>query len=360
MSTRNPTKAVLTLAVVAMAALVLTAGSASAELLVYEPFAYEATELTGQGGALGTTGTWASNDSTGNVSWALHQEGNLSGVKTSYQYNDANAHTFDGTVANLQTSGGYVGYNQGGNNLNADIGLAYSVTASFTSGSTTWIGYVSVRAWDRNMEQANLVLGTDPAPNGSRGDNYGGIGPDGFSGFGTGGGPTRNNRTSIYPMFYNAGQYCNVMGAIPGNAYNQSAFEVSGDDRMSWERLTPGGDFGPPHIVVMKLEWDADTGGEDIISVARFLEADTLSEAAFDALIAAQPNLSSANWAEANKPNLTQGDLDTITFMGVKYFVDEIRIATTFDEAAPIPEPATMGLLALGGLALLARRRRRS
>jgi len=59
MITRNQTKnkTVLILAALALAVF-LTAGSASAKLLVYEPFAYADGWLTGQGGALGTTGAW--------------------------------------------------------------------------------------------------------------------------------------------------------------------------------------------------------------------------------------------------------------------------------------------------------------
>jgi len=160
--------------------------------------------------------------------------------------------------------------------MSGDIGLDPSVTATFTSGTTTWISYVSVRGWDRNEEHPNLVLGTDPAPDGSRGDNYGGVGTGG-SGFGTGGGPTRNNRDDIYPMYYNVGQYMNATGAISGNSYGDSAHEVSEDDSLDWQELDPEGYFGPPNIVIVKLEWDADTGGEDIISVVRFLEEDELS-----------------------------------------------------------------------------------
>jgi len=43
-------------------AMAVFAGSASASVLVYEPFAYADGWLTGQGGALGTTGTWTAND----------------------------------------------------------------------------------------------------------------------------------------------------------------------------------------------------------------------------------------------------------------------------------------------------------
>jgi len=377
MNARNRTKVVLTLAAVAMASLVLTAGSASAGLLVYEPFDYTPDEiLTGKGGALGTTGTWNSYDTTTGdgktQDWFVHAEGTTSGVGLSGSNGSSEPlgmHRFDGTVANLDTAGGYTGLwgaddwndpdgpNTGepGRNMSADIGLDPSVTATFQSGTTTWISYVSVRGWDRNEEHPNFVLGTDPAPDGSRGDDYGGIGTGG-SGFGTGGGPTRNNRDDIYPMFYSAGQYNNCTGAIANNSYGDSAHEVPEADSMDWEEVGADTYFGPPNIVVMKLEWNADDGGADIISLVRFLEADVLSEAAFDALIAAKPNLSSANWDAAYKPDLDETQLDTLTFMGLKIFVDEIRIATTFDEVT-IPEPATLALLGLGGLMMLRRRR---
>ena len=347
------------------------ANTASATLLVYEPFAYADGWLKadGSGGALGTTGTWNA-DCTINGDWRIHQEGDTTGVVVA-PGPPIERNMFDGTVANLITSGGYVGVPgpldmnppkgvdedaEVGRNQSADIGIASSVTETFQSGTTTWISYVSVRGWDRNEEHANLVLGTIPAPNQSRGDNYGGIGTGG-SGFGTGGGPTRNNRTDIYPMFYDAGQYSNATGDIAGNSYGDGAHEVPQADAMDWVEYDADG-FGAANIVVMKLEWDADDT-KDIISVARFLETDAISEAAFDAMIIAQPNLSSANWAVENKASLDQSQLDTLTFMGLKILVDEIRVATTFDEAVPVvPEPGTFVLLAVAGLLLLVRRRR--
>tara|TARA_B100000959_G_scaffold256891_1_gene290477 strand:- start:1591 stop:3438 length:1848 start_codon:yes stop_codon:yes gene_type:complete len=335
------------------ALLSVAAGSVHGELLVYEPFDYLPDEiLTGQGGALGTVGLWNTFDTiTGDgktQDWFVHAEGMTSGVGLSSANPSAEPsgmHRWDGTVANLPTSGGYAGLwgaddwndpdgpNTGepGRNMSGDVGLDPGVTATFQSGTTTWISYVSVRGWDRNEEHPNLVLASDPAPDGSRGDNFGGIGAGG-SGFGTGGGPTRNNRTTIYPMFYDAGQYQNVNGAIPGNAYSQGAFEVAAGDRFDWLELDEEGYFGAVNIVIVKLEWDVEAGGEDVISVVRFLETDVLSEAAFEARIAEQPSLSSANWDAANKPDLDQSQFDTLTFMGLKFFVDEIRLGTTFDD----------------------------
>ncbi len=60
-------------------AMAIVAGSASAAVLVYEPFDYADGWLTGQGGALGTTGTWTAFDYY-NSDWRIHQEGDTSGV----------------------------------------------------------------------------------------------------------------------------------------------------------------------------------------------------------------------------------------------------------------------------------------
>ena len=62
-------------------------------------------------------------------------------------------------------------------------------------------------------------------------------------------------------------------------------------------------------------------------AVGRFLETEEITEAAFDAMVVAMPNISSANWDEANKPDIDQSELGTLTMAGIKYFVDEIRVA---------------------------------
>ena len=99
---------------------------------------------------------------------------------------------------------------------------------------------------------------------------------------------------------------------------------------MDWVQSDDDG-FGAANIIVGKIEWDADTGGEDILTVVRFLEDEAITLAAFNALVAAEPNLSSANWA-GNKPSLDQSLFDTLNFSSAKAFVDEIRIATTFED----------------------------
>jgi hypothetical protein len=133
-------------------------------------------------------------------------------------------------------------------------------------------------------------------------------------------------------MYFLDGNVNNFNGPWDG-VWNNAAYDAPADGKESWPASDDDG-FGAVSIVVVKIQWDADIGGEDIISLARFLETDTISEAAFDQRISEKPNLSTANWT-ANKPNLDQSQFDLLNIAGVKFFVDEIRIATTFEEAVP-------------------------
>ena len=299
---------------------------------------------------------------------------------------------FDGTVANLATTGGFAGMagpedrgldygtDGGTGNLDAHIGLDPSVTATFQSNTTTWFSYVGADAWDRNQGSPEFMICTDPTVNGQRGVAMQTDG--GGNGIGGTGGPPRSNLFDVYPHYYRDGVHNQTPGGYQDGVLGDhngivTAFVststgngvLPNEDVMAWQVSDADG-FGAPNIVVGKIEWDADTGGYDIITVVNFSETDELTEAAFDALVAAQPNLSSKNWPAAvtpadpanpsNKPDLDQSQFDTLNVCSLKFFVDELRIGTTFADVTPVPEPATISLLAIGGLMALRRRRRLS
>jgi len=344
----------LVMTMVAMAAI-----SANAYVLVYEPFDYPDAALNGQGGAIGTTGTWTTYDKGFAEGWWCHPEGELSGV-----FVGATApNIFDGTVANLPTAGGFVGMagpedrglaagtDAGTGDLDASIALDPSVTATFTSGTTTWFSYVGAHAWDWNQGSPTFMICTDPTKKATRGLTMQNSG----NGIGGVGGPPRSNLSDVYPHYFKDGVHNQTPGGYLGGVFGEhdgtvpsfcstgtcdGVLDESGQPRtqtMAWQVSDDDG-FGAANIIVGKIEWDADTNGEDIITVVRFLETDEISEAAFDAQIALLPALSSRNWA-SNKPNLDQSQFDTLNISSTKFFVDELRIGTTFIDAQGFGKP---------------------
>jgi len=346
----------LIIAIVGFVAFVCLSASAEAGLLVYEPFDYPDGLLNGQGGALGTTGTWTTYDSGFAEGWWVHPEGEVTGQGDDTHATDPCAlNLFDGTVDNLPTTGGFVGsagpVEQGGvwgtrdptGNMDANIGLDPSVTATFQSGTTTWFSYVGCHADNRNQGSPTFMICTDPTVDGTRGLTMQNSG----NGIGGVGGPPRYNLFDVYPHYFSGGIHHQTPGGYLGGAFGghdgivtafcssatcDGVLDESGQPRtqtMAWAVRDADGYMGVPNIVVGKIEWDGDTGGEDIISVVSFLEPNELSEGAFNALVDAVPALCSANWA-SNKPDLDQSQFDTINISSLKFWVDEIRIGTTF------------------------------
>ena len=86
-------------------------------------------------------------------------------------------------------------------------------------------------------------------------------------------------------------------------------------------------------------------------------------------------DLDEADWTAAEASGVASGEItasssqtmDWLGFnvgswpantMGDNTLIDEIRIGTTLADVIPVPEPVTLTVLAIGGLALLRRRRR--
>lgn len=243
-------------------------------------------------------------------------------------------------------------------NLDASISLDPSVTATFQSGTTTWFGYVASHADNRNQSSPQFLLSTDPIVDGDRGYRMQTI--NGGSGIGGTGGQARGNLFDVYPQYYEGGvkhqspggYQDGILGDHDGRVISvgsrpDSDAVLPADLKMPWVVRDEDGNMGVPNIVVGKIEWDAEDNGEggfyDVITIVNFAETDELTEAAFDALVELKPELSSRNWPAAttpfdvdnpsNKPDLDQSLFNLISLSGVKFWIDEIRVGTTFGAA---------------------------
>ncbi|MCE9610875.1 MAG: PEP-CTERM sorting domain-containing protein [Chthoniobacter sp.] len=376
----------LKLAVASVLGLLISKYTAKADLLVYEGFDYASggtVNLAGQGtNTNGLTGTW-STFNTGAAAIKVYNQGSTSGTDITTGV----PNTYNGTVPNLPTSGGYFG--MGGTNTTDHMiawrSLAPSVTATFTDGSSTWFSFASVRGFSANPAGMKLALGK-----GALIEDRGGRASGEAIGGGGGLGSSVKNGYKVYPQFWDnttgspgetLGTFSNydVGGIQPGSASDHAVsapYTLVGSGNpnnltvpsgnadglnsmlLNWANPSGAPNTGAANIIIGKIEWH--TGSPDVIKIATFQQTDTMTEAAFDAFITAQPNLSSANWAGI-KPDLDQSQFDTISLAGGKWFADEIRLATTFSDVitgtSVVPEPSSLGLLALGGLALLLRRR---
>ena len=373
------------------------AGSAQATLLVYDGFNYttgtasgptgNGVQLNGQSGAaLGLTGAWSAwTASAGPIT--VYPGGSNSGVNLALS--PITPLAYDGSVANLPYSGGYFG--MGGSNTTdhmlASRPLASGfAAANFTEGATTWFSFVSVRGYTANPAGFKLALGKgaliEDRGNGAVGEAIGG---------GGGLGSSVRNGYKVYPQFWDSttGSPGETTGTFSN--YDVTGLNNNGANALSapWaaEGLTPTSpqteglqsmllDYQDPdgagpltvaqpngarNIVIGKIVWH--NGAPDVISTVVFEESEALTEAAFDAYVTAQPLLSSASWAI--QPDLDQSQFDTLSLAGGKWFVDEVRLATSFTEVTggtltAIPEPSSsFALLSLLGLGAFVRNRRK-
>jgi len=352
----------------------ITGNSAQATLLVYEGFDTATTtgvaagptlngfRLQGKTGGMGfvTGSSWNTYvNSTNPIT--VYAQGAIPGTSFSNTTGTLPLLAYNGTCANLPTSGGYFGPN-GTNTCDHMVisrPLHPGVTATFKNGTTTWFSFVYVRSGNNNDAGAKLALGKGALGN-ARGSSSNGEAIGGGSGLGS----SNRNVRKVYPQFWDAapltpgstsgGSNYDVQGVVTGDSgnvhyltapYYDQGLPLATNDFNGDQTMLHDPNNGVPHIIVGKIEWQPN-GTPDVISVVQFLSNDcTLTEAAFDARIAAQPLLSSANWpaailsypgsgspfmATVYKPDLDQSLFNTVSIAGGKIFGDEIRIGTTF------------------------------
>jgi len=323
--------------------------SAQASLLVYEPFNYASGTvsgsgvlLSGQNGGVGMTGTWnvATTGSPGTNSATVYTQGTSSLVNSSAGV----VNSYVGVVANLPTSGGYMG-SKGlsgtavtTDHLKAWRALDPSVTAAFTDGATTWLSYVSVRAFNSNAAAPKLAIGAAELL-----EDRGHIAAGEAIGFGGGLGSNAGSNTSkLFGQMWDqavdgVGNFQNYDPTGLQALNSASTTPVPATDYFAWDTTS----FGAINILIAKITWHDST--PDIISYAKFAETDSLTEANFNAIAK-----SSSTWA--TQRNLNQSQFDTISLEGARYFVDELRLGTTFNDVVgvvPVPEPGTITLAVL-------------
>ena len=301
MSARNRTKAALALAVVAMAALVLAATSADAAIILYEGFDYAAGDIDGsQAGGIGfdTTGWTTSNHSNTN-SYDVFSPGlSFPGVPT------------EGLSVARPSAPGSA-------EMNRPISAAPQAALT-ADGSTIWFSVLMRdRTFAGRYENAALVLGAGAFTNaGSKpvtmaGGEAFGVAFDGSNN------PVTNS-LDVHAIAIDDGATTLSTGFI--------------EDPTSGENIT--------YLIAGKIEW-ASAGNDDTLSLYDITDVSAALPAPFATMTA----------------DLDQSAFDTVAIGSQQIGIfDEIRFGNSYADVV-VPEPGTMGLLALGGLALLRRRR---
>ncbi|MEI6654233.1 MAG: LamG-like jellyroll fold domain-containing protein [Verrucomicrobiota bacterium] len=357
------------------------APTARASLLVSEPFAYTAgSNLSGATGGTGfdSGSSWStfivSANSTG--FFQIQPAGVVSGVILN---DGVTPNPFTATYANLPSSGNYAGMNNGGagsteyaagvaDHLYMWRKLHPTVTATFADGNTTWLSFSSGWGYNGATRAPSFAIGAGIMTGPFRGDNttpgtgntsseaivVGGItsSPDGnvsatvdgvattFGGTafyraqyfstsgarsyqtgptGTVGGAALSSTIGSGPLAGDNGRW--VMGGKSTSTY---AIPYGYSDANCPATTKPMGD-NPSHvnITVAKIEWGAGTGGTDKISFYVYHDKDALTEASF--------NAGAKTW---ETPSVSaKSTFNYLSVGGGRYFIDEIRVATTFAEA---------------------------
>lgn len=293
---KNPTTT-LSAAAIAAAALAV---SAQAELIVYEGFDYTAAaDVAGQNGGTGFAAAWSGSDSF-DVSSGL-------------------------SFGSLQVTGGSSArVNRAGNAAISRTVSASAVTALTADDSTMWFSVLmdptddtlelSVAGFPLNTH-GTLIFGdtaltggsgTAPAPIGAGGDAFG-VSFDGIDG--------DFANTEIQAVSY------------VGGVISTDGTLVVGDNIS---------------FIVGQIDFAAD-GTDDTLTLYNVTDPSAPLPTAFATL--------SADFDQSTFNVVSIGDAQTSIF-------DEIRFGTSLADVTPVPEPGSLALLGLGGLAMVRRRRK--
>ena len=109
---------------------------------------------------------------------------------------------------------------------------------------------------------------------------------------------------------------------------------------------------GTDYLVVLEDQGPTTTGGKDTLSL--WVDPNPGATAPSELNVANGPPI-------LTDPNLTVGSVTQLQLAtGQSGVFDELRIGTSYADVTPVPEPATLGLFAIGGLGLIALRHRKT
>ena len=279
-----------------LSSVALGLGMARGDLLFYEPFDYAPNSaLAGLMPALGAGGPWVDNSSgTGNGG-----SGQAMTVRTNGTTGADSGQTWPGipSASTFVNSGGYLEGERRDDN-SGHIPLAAEVTAKFIDGATIWLSFVAgattVEGQPDNHHKPNVAIGQEELLD-NRAQFAAGEAVGGGVAHNTSGG---NPRARYWDDQNTDGLYEDFLG-----------------DRLS--RISP------QQLFVTKIEFGAvnETITTTTFSLDPFAAP---TEADFDD--AEQTTITTVN-------NLDNASFNTLSFHGSRSNYDEIRVATTFDDA---------------------------
>ena len=290
---------------------------AQASILVYEGFDYDnvsppasaqttdanLTSLDAQTGGTGFTGGWVA----GHTNFSPYA--NPKGFAIC---NSTMQTIWNGTSTKLVQTGKFAGspapvMAAGSLNGNTpDQMFAYrpldsSVTATFTLGTVQWLCFEQCTNFKANGNGLGASLSIGAGHLGTTAGNNRGNTSYGGGAIGIG---------MLFSHNFTAGVWGagTAAGALVGPS--GSAYATTGQLN--------------PRILIAKITW-GDSGTPTTIEQCTFTESDTITEATFNSAVSPQKVSNSATFDPSTYTTLSLG--------GARYNVDEIRLATTFDEA---------------------------
>lgn len=333
--------------------------AANAALLVYEPFDYQAgSELYDQGTMTGLNGGggWAG-------AWT-GRNGNTAAVPAGMTSIQASSLQHPTQPGDLPTSGGHVRINGSTTSTTStEPTRQFSATATATvaASSTLWYSFLAQRVGDAvDPASTNIANNANPYPRGVNASMFHGnatvASPAATEALGIGNSSNHiNNTWSIVP---------NGAGGNTEGAYNPAGATPG----LTGAPTTPGATpfpFNDLQWVVVRLDLNGTSATD---SAYMWLSPDPLVE----------PNIANAQAA------ILSSDTNSFNYDGIGSFrpfvgsqqgtagmgnfrpaggllLDEVRIGTTYAAmtgTVVVPEPASLVMLVLGGLALALRIRR--